>query len=70
MGERVEPEVVQTLECVCDPVTVTVSDTTKSGDYTSSRTVAVRLGACSIDDFLTVISSVSEAARSSGGGAS
>lgn len=67
MGERVDPESVQTLECICDPVTLTVSDTMKSGDYTSSRTIAVRLGACSLDDFLAVIASVSEEARASGG---
>ena len=67
MDERVDPENVQTLECICDPVTLTVSDTTKSGDYTSSRTIAVRLGACSLDDFLAVIASVSEESRASGG---
>lgn len=70
MGERVDPESVQTRERVCDPVTLTVSDTTKHGDYTSSRTVAVRLGTCFLDVFLTVISSVSEAVRTSGGEAS
>lgn len=56
-------EAFATAEGVCDPITVTISDTTKDGNYTSSRTVAVRLGACSIEDFLTVISAVSEAAR-------
>ena len=52
-----------TAGSICDPITVTVSDTTKGGDYTSSRTVAVRLGACSVEDFLTIISAASNAAR-------
>ena len=67
MGERVDSENVQTLERVCDPVTVTVSDTRKDGRFTLSRTVAVRLGACRLEDFLTIIASVSEAARMVGG---
>lgn len=52
-----------TAGSICDPITVTVCDTTKGGDYTSSRTVAVRLGACSVEDFLTIISAASNAAR-------
>ena len=55
-----------TAGSICDPVTVTISDTTKGGDYTSSRTVAVRLGGCSMEDFLTVIAAVSEAAQARG----
>ena len=66
MDELIAREIAQAPELVCDPVTVTVSDTRKDGHFTLSRTVAVRLGACRLEDFLTIIASVSEAARTVG----
>lgn len=67
MGEQADPKGVQTLERVCEPVTVTVSDTAEGNGYVSSRTITVRFGACYVGDLLAVISAASAAARANGG---
>ena len=64
MGERVEPENILALERVCDPVSVTVTDSSSSGDYHATRSVTVTLGACTLDELVSVIrAAASEAAQ-------
>ena len=64
MDERVDPESVQTLERICDPVSVTVTDSSSSGDYHATRSVTVTLGACGTDKLVSVIrAAASEAAK-------
>ena len=64
MGERVELEGVQTLERVCDPVSVTVTDSSSPGDYHATRSVTVTLGACGTDVLVSLIrAAASEAAQ-------
>lgn len=55
MKDQVMPENLSTLERVCDPVSVTVTDSSSSGDYHATRSVTVTLGACGIDEIVSVI---------------
>ena len=64
MEDRVTPESVSTLERICDPVSVTVTDSSSSGDYHATRSVSVTLGACEMDELVSVIrAAASEAAQ-------
>ena len=55
MKNRVTPEGFSTLERVCDPVSVTVTDSSSSGDYHATRSVTVTFGACATDELVSVI---------------
>lgn len=64
MEDRVTPESFSTLERVCDPISVTVTDSSSSGDYRATRSVTVTLGTCGTDELVTVIrAAASEAAQ-------
>lgn len=64
MEDRMIPESFSTLERVCDPVSVTVTDSSSSGDYHATRSVTVTLGACGMDELVSVIrAAASEAAQ-------
>ena len=64
MKNQVTPESFSTLERICDPVSVTVTDSSSSGDYHATRSVTVTLGACGVDELVSVIRvAASEAAQ-------
>lgn len=64
MKNQVTPENISTLERVCDPVSVTVTDSSSSGDYHATRSVTVTLGVCGMDELVSVIrAAASEAAQ-------
>ena len=64
MEDRVTPESFSTLEQVFDPLSVTVTDSSSSGDYHATRSVTVTLGACGTDEVVSVIrAAASEAAQ-------
>lgn len=61
-----KPTSLATLESVCDPVTVSVTDCSSRGDYHATRTVTVKFGACGLSDVLQVVATASKAASIGG----